>query len=128
MEVIGFTSVASTRMPRITSITYRTGDWSPVPKNFLSEAIDLAFQQALRRFELGELNMEVDVRDRKVNLGDWVDAVWVEAGELWVRIKAHESGAGISPYLVYGHLLQMDAEVLRSTPIAKNEFGTERRQ
>jgi radical SAM family uncharacterized protein/radical SAM-linked protein len=128
MDVIGFAPVTSTRVPRVTSITYRTGDWTQVPAAMLTEPRERAFEKAVERFQQGALRVSVDVRDRQVDLAEWVESVWMDQGELWLRIKAHESGAGISPYLVYGFLLQVDGEALRSTPIAKNEYGTKERE
>lgn len=125
MEVIAFKPVSSVRLPRVTSITYRSGDWQDALSAFPEFAsVGETFAAAVARFEAGALHREIPVRDRAILLSDWVEAVWVEQGELFVRIKAHESGAGISPYLVYGHLLQVDGESLRALPIAKETFST----
>ncbi len=115
MEVFRFAPSKSSRLPKVTAITYRSGVWP--------EGTAL-WQKALSRFEAGELAKPIVVREKQLDMSLDVEAVWVEAEELWIRIRAHESGAGINPYLVYGCLLNQDAETLRSRPIAKEGFAT----
>ncbi len=159
MEVIGFAPSSSFKLPRVISVTYRTGfgagagarvgrtEMGPTSDGSHDESIpfknshldgvaglpqDLRealapekLAAAVQRYAEGILNDSVLVRDKQVNLGEWVEAVWLDQGEMWARIKAHDSGAGISPYVVYGQLLNVDSERLRSAPLIKQGFAVE---
>jgi radical SAM family uncharacterized protein/radical SAM-linked protein len=116
MEVLSLEPVSRSRMPHVETITYRLGAYSGGPA---------ALEAGARRFGEGSYSRILENRGKQVDLGGEIEAVWMEDGELCVRVKAHPSGAAISPYLAYAGVLGAEPESLRCEPIAKADFTME---
>jgi len=114
MEVYAFVPAATGKMPKVVSITYRSGFWAEGPADL---------EQALARYRNGILLAPIKVKDKTMVVASDVEDVWMVDAELWLRIKAHDSGAGISPYLVYGLLLQAEPDSLRGRSLVKADFA-----
>jgi hypothetical protein len=46
----------------------------------------------------------------------------LDQGDLFLRLRGHESGATVSPYAVFALVLGMDAEAMRSEPLVKEDY------
>jgi radical SAM family uncharacterized protein/radical SAM-linked protein len=113
MEVVSLAPVGRARMPRIETITFRLGSYSGGLE---------ALEGGARRFAEGTYGRFAANRGKDIDLGSEIDSVWMENGELCLKVKAQPSGAAISPYLAYAGLLGVEPEALRSEPIAKADF------
>lgn len=116
MDVVSLTPVERSRMPHVSDITYRSGSYAGGAQ---------ALEAGLRRFQEGTYTRMVKSREKDIDLGEEIQAVWMENGELCVKAKTHPSGSSISPYLAFSGLLQVEQEALRSAPIYKDDFTLE---
>jgi radical SAM-linked protein len=113
MEVVSLRAADRSRMPHVADITYRSGRY---PGGLA------ALEAGRRRYAEGSYTRMLRNREKDIDLGEEIQAVWMENGELCVKAKTHPSGSSISPYLAFAGILGVDQEALRSTPIYKDDF------
>jgi hypothetical protein len=116
MEVIGLKEVSKSKMPYVSAVVYRSGEFpGGLP----------LLQAGLERYLANTYVRIHKSRDKEIDISEEIHSVWIEAGELCVRIRTRPSGSSISPYLAFAGLLETDAELLRSMPIYKHDFTLE---
>jgi radical SAM family uncharacterized protein/radical SAM-linked protein len=113
MEILSLEEVAKSKMPYVSSIVYRHA--------YQADSVQ-TLEAGLERFLSGTYSRIQRSRDKDIDLSEEIEAVWIEAGELCLRAKTRPSGSSISPYLAFAGLLDTDAELLRSSPIYKDDF------
>ncbi len=114
MDVSHLEAVTSSRLPRIENVLYR-----------LPSSIALGedtFEKAIARFQAGEVAQGVH-RDKPMDFHAEALEVYVQDGDLFVRLRTQPSGSTISPYAAYGLLLNMDPELLRMEMLSKEDFN-----
>lgn len=116
MEVLSLVPVERSRMPYVSSITYRSGEY-PGGRE--------ALEAARRRYADGSWTRILRNRDKDVDLGEELDSVWMDGDELCVKAKTHPSGSSVSPYLAFAGLLGAEMDGLRGLPIYKADFTLE---
>ncbi len=114
MEVVRFESAASPKVPRIEDVLYRLPQ-SPVIHPEL-------LQKAMARFESGAVEHGMH-RDKPLDFHAEALEVYLQEGDLYVRLRTQPSGSTISPYAAFGLLLEMDPELLRSEMLSKEDFA-----
>jgi hypothetical protein len=114
MEVADLESVATAKMPRVQSVLYKLGLGFSGGESVLAAALE-RFQSGLTATGLH--------REKPLDLyAESLDS-YMQAGELFLRLKAQPSGSTVSPYAAFGLLLGMDPEDLRSEPLGKEDFS-----
>lgn len=123
MEVVSLKPAGRSRMPRVETVVYRSGDLRGAQGNPAATA-----EAVVERYRAGEYRKVMKSRDKDVSLPEEILEVWAEAGEVCVRTRTQPSGATISPYLAFAGLLGEEPEALRSAPIYKDSYtlGAER--
>jgi radical SAM family uncharacterized protein/radical SAM-linked protein len=114
MEVTDMLPVSSAKVPRIESVLYR------MDKSFSGGPA--ALEQGLDRFRAGLVAQGLH-RDKPLDAQVEVTEAFLRDGDLCLRLRAHESGATVSPYAIFGLVLLMDAEAVRSEPLIKDDFA-----
>jgi hypothetical protein len=62
-------------------------------------------------------------RDKPLDAAAEITESWIENGDLYLRLRAGESGSTVSPYAVFGLVLGVDPEDLRSESLVKVDFA-----
>lgn len=114
MDVIGLEPASSPRLPRVDSVLYR------LPGTFSGG--EPALTRALARFENGTVENGMH-RDKTLDVNAETLEAFMRDGDLFVRLRTQPSGSSVNPYAVFGLMLQMDPEALRSEPLSKEDFG-----
>ncbi|MBN8706232.1 MAG: TIGR03960 family B12-binding radical SAM protein [Bacteroidetes bacterium] len=109
MEVTLIREMPNSKMPTIKSADYRLKD----------SVAGVDFSQIASQFELGMLNRTVINREKPIQLEDNIIKVWVDNGQLCLRVKANEAGATVSPYVLIAGLLDLPSEQIRLLPVSK---------
>lgn len=113
MEVIGLEPAASPKVPTVTDVLYR------MEKGFSGGPV--ALEQGLDRFRNGLVAQGLH-RDKPLDPQVEIIEAFMRDGDLCLRLRAHESGATVSPYALFGLVLNMDADSMRSEPLVKEDF------
>lgn len=116
MDVLSIREVSKSKMPYTAAVEYRSGEF-PGGLPVLEAGLERYTGDTYRRIHKN--------REKDIDISEEIESVWIEAGELCVRIRTRPSGSSISPYLAFAGLLESDAEMLRSMPIYKHDFTLE---
>jgi len=113
MDVVRLEPTVSVKVPRVENVLYR------LPKSATMDAEML--QRALARFKAGAVEHGMH-RDKPLDFHAEALEVYLQEGDLYVRLRTQPSGSTISPYAAFGLLLEMDPELLRSELLSKEDF------
>jgi radical SAM-linked protein len=116
MTILSLEPVTLSRTPRITNVLYRLEQSMRT-----SATTTAAFEAGLERLRL-QLVPQGLHRDKPLDAAAEIIESWIENGDLWLRLRAGESGSTVSPYAVFGLILGMDPEDLRSESLVKEDF------
>jgi radical SAM-linked protein len=114
MDVIGLEPATKVRVPHVDSVLYR------MEKEFSGGSS--ALEDGLGRLR-NHLVPQGLHRDKPLDAAAEITEAWMEGGDLFLRLRAHESGATVSPYAVFALVLGMDPEAVRSEPLVKEDFA-----
>jgi hypothetical protein len=113
MDVLEIVPAASAKAPRVEHVLYALENFSGG-----LEAIEGGLDRLRNRLVPAGLH-----RDKPLDAHDEILESWIEEGALCLRLRAHESGSTVSPYAVFGLVLGVDPEDLRSEALAKIDFA-----
>jgi hypothetical protein len=116
MDVLAIEPVASAKSPRIESVLYALENFSESLGGF--SAVEAGLGRLRNRLVPAGLH-----RDKPLDAHEEVQEAWIDGDALYLRLRAHESGATVSPYAVFGLVLGVDPETLRGEALAKVDFA-----
>jgi hypothetical protein len=118
MSVLAIEAVSSAKVPRVESVLYRLEQGKTVN----SVTGSSAFEEGLVRLR-NQLVPHGLHRDKPLDAQAEIIESWIDDGDLFLRLRANESGATVSPYAVFGLVLAVDPEDLRSESLVKVDFA-----
>ncbi len=114
LEVTGLEALPAPRVPVVESVLYRLSRaWSGGAP---------ALEAAWERYQAGEVAAGSH-REKILDLYAEALEVYLQDGDLCLRLKTQPSGSTVSPFAAFGLLLDVDAEALRGEPVAKEDFA-----
>ncbi len=133
MDVVSLEPVASAKAPRITSVLYRLEPGATLTQEALAAGLE--------RLDNGLVPQGLH-RDKPLDATAEIIEAWIQTpvdgntdgtekqggggratqGDLWLRLRAGESGSTVSPYAVFGLVLGVDPEDLRSESVVKEDY------
>jgi radical SAM-linked protein len=115
MSVLALEAVPTAKIPRVTSVLYRLEQSAAQRMEHGNGGGSSAFEQGLERLR-NHLVPQGLHRDKPLDAAAEIteSRIAPETGDLYLRLRAGESGSTVSPYAVFGLVLGVDPEDLRS--------------
>jgi radical SAM family uncharacterized protein/radical SAM-linked protein len=117
MHILSIEPVTSGKVPIVRSVLYRL-EQSRTENNLIDVS---AFEQGLVRLR-NHLVPQGLHRDKPLDAAAEIIESWIADGDLFLRLRCGESGSTVSPYAVFGLVLGVDPEDLRSESLVKEDF------
>jgi len=116
LDVISIRELGNSRMPVITSADYRVA--AELPGYPDPDVL-------VRKHQEGFAELTVINREKILRVGDLIEKLWVEEGNLCLRVRANSSGATVSPYVLVAGLAGCSVDQIRVLPVIKQSVAME---